>query len=223
MFRYAQPLAWGSLLIAAGSLIQARRNIAIVLALLMSPVWAAYAFMTVNNAVASVRSLPHQMADQSQSYPAEQTKEYKQLDAALPPGSGVFAIVPLPSLLNYRGRRVFNADFIGRASLPPGMPFFHGPDELKQYLLAEGIEYIAYNDFDHPEIETGYWRTWWRDRAPTLKHDFVPVVPYVLDLMKNVDELALTEGTILRSGDLRVIHLSRGGAPIESNARIPEN
>jgi hypothetical protein len=220
LFRYVQPIAWGSVLIGAGALIQAcsitqaRKNVAVVLALLMAPVWAAYAAMTMKQSIDSVRSLPAQMADSAPPFPSEKMGQY----AALPAGASVFAIVPLPSALDYRTHRVFNADLIAFASLPPGLPFFRGSQELKQYLLSQGIEYVAYNDFDHPAVETGYWRAWWRDRVPVIKPDFAPTIPYVLDLMKNVDELASNEGTTFRSGDLRVIHLSHGAPSIESRA-----
>ena len=230
LFRYVQPLAWGSLLIAASAFIKARRNVAVPLALLMSPVWMAYAAIAVKQSVASVSSLPSQIADNTPPYSREQLAEYKGLNAALPAGASVFAIVPLPSALDYRTHRIFNADFIAFASLPPGLPFFRGPGELKQYLLSQGIDYIAYNDFDHPSVETGYWRTWWRDRASTLKPDFAPVVPYVLDVMKNVDALASSENTTFRSGDLRVIHLTKAQnaasvqtAPLATTAPVPPN
>jgi hypothetical protein len=124
----------------------------------------------------------------------------------------VYAIVPLPSLFDYKGHRVLPPDLIGCASPPPGMPFFRGPAEVKEYLLSLGIEYIAYNDFDHPSVETGYWRWWWRERAAFQNPVLKPMTPYVLDLMENVDRLAASEGLIFRDGDLSVIRLNRAPA-----------
>jgi hypothetical protein len=145
---------------------------------------------------------------------------YRRLDSALPRAASVYAIVPLPSLLDYKQHRVFPPDLIGCASPPPGMPFFRGPAEVKEYLLSLGIEYIAYNDFDHPSVETGYWRWWWRDRAAFQNPVLKPMTPYVLDLMDNVDRLAASEGVIFHDGDLSLIRLNRSPAIAALSSRL---
>jgi len=206
LFRYVQPLAWGSLLVAAYSLTRAKR-MAVILACVMAPLWAFYAARTVSEGISAMRSLPAEIADGTPTFPAERMAEYRRLESVLPAGASVYTLLPLPSLLDYRTHHIFNADWIGIASLPPGMPFFHGPSALKKYLLSQGIEYIAFNNFDHPAVETGYWRTFWKERVIGGKNDFAPLVPYVLDTMSNVEQLAATEGTIYQTGDLAVIHL----------------
>ena len=206
LFRYVQPLAWGSLLVAAYSLTRAKR-MAVILGCMMAPLWVFYAALTLSHGISAVKSLPAEIADRTPTFPVERMAEYQRLESALPAGVSVYALLPLPSLLDYRTHPIFNADWIGIASLPPGMPFFRGPQALKTYLLSQGIEYIAYNDFDHPAVETGYWRAWWTERVIGVKTDFEPLVPYVLDVMSNVDQLAATEGTIYQAGDLAVIHL----------------
>jgi hypothetical protein len=65
----------------------------------------------------------------------------------------------------------------------------------------------ADRDFDQPSVETGFWRWWWRERASSQNPVLGPMVPYVLDLMENVDRLAATEGVVVRSGDLAIIRL----------------
>lgn len=213
VFRYVQPLAFGSLLIAVAALIQnkltRRTQIAVVLGLMMFPLWAMYSAMSVKQAAAALASLPRQITDNTPLYPPEVAAQYRRLDSAVPEAASVYAIVPLASLLDYKGHRVFPPDLIGCASPPPGMPFFRGPAEVKEYLLSLGIEYIAYNDFDHPAVETGYWRWWWRERAAFQNPVLKPMTPYVLDLMENVDRLAASEGVIFRDGDLSLIRLNR--------------
>jgi hypothetical protein len=213
VFRYVQPIAFGSLLIAAAVVIQneriRRKQIAVVLAVTMFPVWAMYSVMSVKQAAASLASLPEQIADRTPLYPPDVAVRYRRLDSALPRAASVYAIVPLPSLLDYKQHRVFPPDLIGCASPPPGMPFFRGPAEVKEYLLSLGIEYIAYNDFDRPSVETGYWRWWWRERAAFQNPVLKPMTPYVLDLMENVDRLAASEGVVFRDGDLSLIRLNR--------------
>jgi hypothetical protein len=206
LYRYVQPLAWGSLLVAAYAVVRTKR-VAAILACAMAPLWAFYAAITVSQGISAVKALPAEIADRTPTFPVERMDEYQRLESALPEGVSVYTMLPLPSLLDYRRHHIFNADWIGIASLPPGMPFFQGPQALKTYLLSQGIEYIAYNDFDHPTVETGYWRAWWRERVIGGKNDFGPLVPYVLDVMSNVDRLAATEGTVYQAGDLAVIHL----------------
>ena len=206
VFRYLQPLVLGSLLIAAGAVLK-RKNVAFVLGLLMFPIWAMFALITGSQRVSAWASLPSQLRDNGPVYPGDAAQRYQHLEAALPRGASVYAVLPLPSLLDYRAHKIFNADLIGCASPSPGMPFFKGPVELKRYLLSLGIEYIAYNDFDRPSVETGFWRWWWRERASSQNPVLGPMVPYVLDLMGNVDRLAATEGVVARSGDLAIIRL----------------
>ncbi|PYT04524.1 MAG: hypothetical protein DMF60_15055 [Acidobacteria bacterium] len=206
-FRYVQPIAFGSLLIASTAVVRSKR-IAILLGCLMCPVLASYAITTAKERASALASLPAQIADRGAPFPG-QIDDYRCLESALPRGASVYTILPLPSLLDYRGRRIFNADFIGCASPRPGMPFFKGPTEVKRYLSSLGIEYIAYNHFNRPAVETGYWRWWWRERAAALNPVMGPMVPYVLDLMDNVDRLATTEEVMYRSNDLTLLHLRR--------------
>jgi hypothetical protein len=212
-FRYVQPIALAALLIASAAVVRSKR-IAVVLGCLMCPVFASYAITTAKERVSALASLPAQIADRAPPFPA-QVDDYRRLESALPRGASVYTILPLPSLLHYHERRIFNADFIGCASPPPGMPFFRGPEEVKRYLSSLGIKYIAYNNFDRPAVETGYWRWWWRTRAATLNPVLGPMVPYVLDMMDNVDRLSASEDVLYHSNDLTLLHL-RTAAPSSS-------
>jgi hypothetical protein len=200
VFRYLEPLVLGSLLIATGAILKTRK-VAFAVGLLMFPIWVMCALITTSQRASALASLPAEVRDHAPAYPGDAAQRYQHLEAALPRGASVYAILPLPSLLDYRAHKIFNADLIGCASPSPGMPFFKGPAELKRYLLSLGIEYIAYNDFDQPSVETGFWRWWWRERASFQNPVLGPMVPYVLDLMENVDRLATTEGVVVRSGD----------------------
>jgi hypothetical protein len=208
IFRYVQPLAYGSFLIAAASLHRARKA-AIVLGMVVLPVWAMYASMTVRERASELAALPARIRDRAPLFPAELDAQYRRIESAAPAGASILAILPAPSLLEYRSHRILHPDMIGCASPAPGMPFHQGPVALKQYLLSLGIEYIAFNDFDRPAIETGYWRPWWRDHAAAQNPVLKPVAPLTLDLMDNVDRLALSEEIALRDGDLTLIHLHR--------------
>lgn len=201
VYRYVQPLALGSVLIVIPWLLHERRKVAIGLGIAAVPFLLMYATVTFG-------TLTAKKGNAAELYPADAVGRYRALEQAVPAGEAVYCVLPLPFLLDYgAGRTIYIADMIGFASPPPGLPFFAGPEAVKRYLLGLGIRYVAFNDFDHPQVETGYWRWWWRERAvlqnPTLK----PSYRQVLDLMDNVDRLAESEGVVWRDGDLRLVRL----------------
>ena len=206
VWRYVQPVAFGSLLIATPALARARRT-AIVLAVIALPMWGMSAVLSVRERTEAVASLSAQIHDRAPLFSGDTVGRYRQLDSALPHGASVYAVLPLPSLLDYREHRVLNADLIGCASLPPGMPFFRGLGELKKYFRSAGIDYVAFNDFDHPSVDTGYWRRWWKETAASRNPVLGPMAPYTLDLMENLDRLAGTEEIVFHAGDLTAIRL----------------
>jgi hypothetical protein len=209
IYRYLQPVAFGSMVIAMGVLIEHRRT-ATVLAVLLAPILVLHAMITVRERAGALASLPATLTDRRPLFAEGDRERYAGITRAIPEGSAMFAILPQPSLLDYRHVRIWNADLVGCASPPPGLPFFEGPARLKSYLRSLGIEYVAYNDFDHPRVQTGYWRTWWRERAPGNRV-LAPLRPYFLDLASNVEQLARTEVIAGRWGDLTLIRL-RGEA-----------
>ncbi len=228
IYRYSQPVALGSMVIAAGVLAHHRRT-AIVVTALLAPVLALHVLMTMQQRAAAVAELPGAMTNRQRIFDASVRERYAQLSHAVPNGAGLFAIVPQPSLLDYQRIRIWNADIIGCASPPPGVPFFHGPEQLKRYLLSLGIEYIGFNDFEHPLVETGYWKTWWKEHA-SYNRVLAPLRPYFLDMLGNVEHLSQTEEIVGRWGDLILVRLRDEAAPpslpstpgTASAARMPD-
>ncbi|MFL6352725.1 MAG: hypothetical protein ACJ74Z_12875, partial [Bryobacteraceae bacterium] len=67
------------------------------------------------------------------------------LQKKVPPGERVLTHLSVSSPFDFKRNRVFIADWIGMAGLPPGMPVTDGPDALRTYLLNHSIRYVAYD------------------------------------------------------------------------------
>ncbi|MBT3307595.1 MAG: hypothetical protein HN377_14090, partial [Alphaproteobacteria bacterium] len=125
--------------------------------------------------------------------------EYTAMQAAIPEGERLLAILDQPFALDYRRNRVFNIDIPGAVSPKPGMPFFKGPARLKDYLKGQSIAYVAFRDFD---IKGGclYRRDLWNYHARLDNPMWRAQSKFYLDLMDNVAALARTEIRIFSQG-----------------------
>ena len=122
----------------------------------------------------------------------ERRADYAAMQAAIPEGETILAILDQPFALDYRRNRVFNIDVPGAASPDPGMPFFEGPGALKAYLKGQSVSYLAFRDF---AIKGGclYRRDLWNYHARRDNPMWRAQSKFYLDLMDNVDALARTE------------------------------
>ena len=131
---------------------------------------------------------------------------YVEMQAAVPAGRGILAIVDHPFLLDYRRNGIFNVNVPGVASPDPGMPFFLGPTALADYLKSLDIDFVAYRDFSVPSgclYRRDMWQAHRRD-GTTLWREHAR---YYLDLMESVESLAKDVATVYSARGLRVIAL----------------
>jgi hypothetical protein len=81
----------------------------------------------------------------------------------IPENSKAIVAVEYPYLFNFSKNHLYVADIPGTTGFKPGMPFQGTPEDLRQYLLSNGIRYVIHtykgwaeiNDFDemHSKIE----------------------------------------------------------------------
>jgi hypothetical protein len=133
---------------------------------------------------------------------AQLEKYYKQLQALVPRGEKIFAVVDAPYLLDYERNTIHNVDMIGFATVPPGMPFGKGPEELKDYITGLGYKYVLCVDFNNAvflysrQAMSNHQRPEYNEWGKTVSVDF----------MDNMDAIA-KNNTIAQAGNARLIKL----------------
>ncbi len=105
--------------------------------------WAVRCFRT---SLTSYRVLPNEVLDPAEGDRIE--RQYRALQAAIPPGGAVIETLTDPYLLDFGQREIFLADVPGAASPPPGWPARQSGQALAKFLLAHGIRYLAYSYAD---------------------------------------------------------------------------
>jgi hypothetical protein len=129
--------------------------------------------------------------------------QYSKMQSSIPPGEVLLERLAKPFLLDFRRNTIFIADYPGGASMPPGMPFFKGPDALADYLISKSIRYVAYSyaseaefRFKDYESRLRYTSSW---VATEAKHTF--------DFQNNLEQLGKTRKRVYDDGDIFVLDL----------------
>jgi hypothetical protein len=110
-------------------------------------------------------------------------------------------------LIDYRRNRTWNIDLPGEASPLPGMPFYQGPEAVRDYLLANGVHYVLFTDglqrnpcvFNRPRYTNPRMRT--EDALTQLQGR------NILDFMDNMLGLAAASAVVGRDGHFTMIRL----------------
>ena len=142
--------------------------------------------------------------------PAAARAVYARLQSAVPAGEKLFVIVSQPAALNYRRNEIAGVDVPGAASPEPGMPFFAGPDALRNYLKKQGFSYLAFGDFSRPGGCLYDRRLWThnKDSQDSRYREGRFQARYYLDLMDNIEALALTEEQKFSEAGLTLLRLN---------------
>jgi hypothetical protein len=135
----------------------------------------------------------------------EAQREYREALTRIPLGSKVLVALDYPYLLDYRKHTIYSVDVAGAASPDPGLPYFKGAAPVKEYLLAQGIDYIAYGPFEKALFLHSRAHQAW-----DLSHDVQMwrfYATYEMDFINNVDELTKFSPILYDSPTVRVISL----------------
>lgn len=81
----------------------------------------------------------------------DEQRRLAALQAVIPPKQPILAHLWVSSSFDWKRNPIFIADWMGMASLPPGMPVDKGSDALRSYLLNHSIRYVAY-DYKHTRL-----------------------------------------------------------------------
>lgn len=76
---------------------------------------------------------------------------YMALQNAVPEHAAILVMLDQPFRLDFRRNRILLWDQPGAASPAPHVPVGQGPEALAEYLLGQGVRYVAYCDGPSPE------------------------------------------------------------------------
>jgi hypothetical protein len=128
----------------------------------------------------------------------------RRLQALMPENETLLVATDRPYLIDYRRDRTWNVDLPGTASPSPGMPFFRGPEALRDYLLTQGVHYVLFVDGRqaHPCLfdRARYASPKMRDAPPLWRLQ----ARYILDFLDNMERLT-TSQTVLGSDSDHVL------------------
>jgi hypothetical protein len=133
----------------------------------------------------------------------KEAAQYSRMQLSVPAGETILERLSKPFLLDFRRNRIFIADYPGGASLPPGMPFFKGPEMLADYLISKSIRYVAYSYAS----EAGFrWKDY-ADRLDSISSLIATEAEHAFDFQNNLEQLGKTRKRIYDDGDIFVLDL----------------
>jgi len=135
----------------------------------------------------------------------EAERDYQEALTQIPSGSKVLVAVDYPYLFDYSNHCIYSVDVAGAASPAPGLPYFKGAEPVRNYLLAQGIDYIAFAPF-----EKAFFLHSRAHQAWDLSHNVQMwrfYATYELDFINNIDELTKSSQILYDSPTIRVIDL----------------
>jgi hypothetical protein len=133
------------------------------------------------------------------------TAKYRNLQHALPQKAVLLEHMDYPFLFDFRRNRILIDDQPGSASLAPGQPFFAGGEALANYLVLNGIQYVAYDYATEAGVrqEGALAALVNDDRHPSAQ----AVVRLIFDFHKNLMELGRTRQRIFDDGTAFAVDL----------------
>lgn len=113
---------------------------------------------------------------------------YQRMQAAVPAGAAMVAMVDDAALLNFARNRIVNLDTPGFASEPPGLPMFVGAEAKAAYFRGSGLRYLAFVRGTHSRYF--YRREYWMERIFWDAELWRIVAAYQVDMADSFAELA---------------------------------
>lgn len=145
---------------------------------------------SLNGLRAFLASVPEQISNYQRLFPQDNYRFHRDLQNAVPPGEPIFVMVDAPFMLDFNRNRIYNAEAVGQCSPWGGLPYFKGPEALKEYLKRNGVKYVI---FVKPEAALMYYRKDYWANNPWVRQGFTFIAEYgkyVIDLSDNLTKLA---------------------------------
>jgi hypothetical protein len=133
------------------------------------------------------------------------TGDYLDLQAHIPPGATMVTAVFEPFRFDFKRNQILLLDFLGGMGPKPGWPFKQGPEALGRYLVANGVQYLAWVDFNLPSefYNKAHWTTHLAKTGQYLQGEAV----FELDAEDSIEKLAAMRHVVYRAHGMTVVDL----------------
>ena len=131
--------------------------------------------------------------------------DYLDLQSHIPSGATMVTAVLEPFRFDFKRNQILVLDFLGGMGPKPGWPFKRGPEALARYLVANGVQYLAWVDFTLPGefYNRAHWTTHLTRTGEYLQDEAV----FQLDAEDSIERLATMRRVVYRVGGMTVINL----------------
>nr|MBA3539245.1 hypothetical protein [Deltaproteobacteria bacterium] len=130
---------------------------------------------------------------------------YRAMQAAVPEGARVVAMLDDAQYLDYRRNTIMNLDAPGYASPGPQLPMFLGGEALRAYFIGQGIHHLAFVRPDHSRYL--YRREIWISRMFTDIELFQINAAYQVAMIDGLMEIAMAGRIVYDADGLVVVDL----------------
>lgn len=133
------------------------------------------------------------------------TPVYRELQSKVPPGATVATAVNESFRFDFKRNRILALDVLGGMGPSPGWPAHKGPDALAAYLRQNGVQYLAWVDFNggHEFYGRAHWSPF-----VTLTDSYLQGQAILqLDAEDSIEKLSAAHRVAFRGGGMTLVDL----------------
>jgi hypothetical protein len=133
------------------------------------------------------------------------TADYRELQGHVPEGAVLVSAVHQPWRFDFSRNEIFTLDVLGGMGPKPGFPANKGPSALGEYLLANGVRYLAWVDWEQPSefYNRGHWQ-----QHLTRTDYLLSEARIQLDAMDSIEKLGAEHRTLFRGHSMTLVDLT---------------
>jgi hypothetical protein len=147
------------------------------------------------------------------------TGPYREIQSHVPGGTTMVTAVAENDRFDFTRNRILALDVLGGMGPKPGWPSRKGSEALARYLVANGVQYIVWVDFDHSGGNF-YNRPRWRDHVAReeFKGSYLQGEAVIeLDAAEAIEQLPSIRRLVYRAYNMNVVDLSSPPKPASAD------
>jgi hypothetical protein len=135
------------------------------------------------------------------------SEDERRMQQAVPAGERLLVMIERPYLLDFARNRIELLDQPGAVGPGPGIPLQAGGEKVAEYLVAQGVRYLAFNRPDRAKDDL-YNRAHWKAQLTSSIRIWRLTAPVYLAAFDAVDQLAQSRRRLYDDGHFVVIDLT---------------